>query len=315
MEGTIIKLVGGQYTVLDAKTGAEIICQARGKLRQMKLEKGNSFLKSNTARTKVEAKSIKLRPKVGDHVSYEIFDGTGYIMEVFDRKNELNRPDIANVDQALLLFAAKEPEFSFILLDRFLALIEREGITPIIIVSKIDLLDQNEMDELKEKLCYYEKYYRVYYTSSKEKIGIKELKEIFSKKISVLTGQTGVGKSSLINCLIPDFALETQEISQALGRGKHTTRCTSLYQYMDGMIADTPGFGSLDYGNMTVNDLASCFVDFDSLKGGCKFKGCLHIKEPGCCVIDLYQKKEILTSRYENYLRFVDEIKCRKVRY
>lgn len=315
MTGIIIKLIGGLYTVLDDETDKEVVCQARGKFRQMKLDKNSPFLKSTTSRTKIETKAIKLSPKVGDHVTYDLFDGTGYLLEIDERTNELVRPDIANVDQALLLFAAKDPAFSFILLDRFLALIEREDITPILIVSKIDLLSKEELDELKEKLSYYEKYYRVYYTSSKKQIGIKELKEIFEDKISVLTGQTGVGKSSLINCLIPDFNLETQEISQALGRGKHTTRCTSLYKYMGGMIADTPGFGSLDYGNMTVNELSKCFIDFDELSCNCKFKGCLHMQEPGCYINKLYNEKEILNTRYENYLRFADEIKKRKVRY
>lgn len=311
MEGTIIKIVGGIYTVLDTKTKSEITCQARGKLRQIKLDKDSTFLKSKTAKTKIEAQAIKLSPKVGDLVTYE----GNMIMDIMPRKNELVRPDIANVDQALLLFAAKEPEFSFILLDRFIAIIERSNITPVIIVSKIDLLTNEELLSLKEHLAYYEKYYDVYYTSSKMKLGINEIKEIFASKISVLTGQTGVGKSSLINQIIPDFALETQEISKALGRGKHTTRVTSLYPYMDGMIADTPGFGSLDYGNITPVEMSLLFVEFAEMGQHCKFKGCLHLNEPGCNIIAKYNANEILASRYENYKRFIKEIKDRKVRY
>ncbi len=315
MQGIIIKLIGGIYTILNSDTNETHQASARGKFRSMKLEKGNSFLKSNTASKKIENTTIKLSPKVGDNVIYEFVDGTYYIMDILPRKNQLIRPDIVNVDQALLIFAAKEPEFSFILLDRFLALIERENITPLIIITKIDILSKEELDTLKEKMSYYQKMYDVYFVSSKKNLGVKDLEKIFKNKISVLTGQTGVGKSSLLNVLIPGFNLEVQEISMVLGRGKHTTRCTSLYSYFDGMIADTPGFGSLDYGNMTVQELGKCFVDLFELSNGCKYRGCMHISEPGCNVFDKYDKKEILGSRYENYLRFVAEIKSRKVRY
>ena len=315
MQGIITNLIGGIYTVLDDESKEFVSCQARGKLRNMRLSKDSTFLKSNTARTKVETKTIKLSPKVGDHVIYEILGGTGYIMEIDERKNELMRPDIANVDQALLIFAAKEPEFSFILLDRFIALIERANVMPIIIITKIDLLNKDELLDLKEKMSYYEKYYQVYYVSSLKRFGVNDLEKIFTNKISVLTGQTGVGKSSLINSLIPDFNLETQEISTALGRGKHTTRSTSLYSYLGGMIADTPGFSSLDYGNMTLSEMSQCFIDFYELSFKCKFKGCMHIHDPGCHIKELYDDGQILKSRYENYIKFIDEIKNRKIKY
>lgn len=311
MQGIIVKLIGGIYTVLDKETGVAVACQARGKFRAMKLDKNSSFQKRTGARTKIETTSIKLSPKVGDTVTYN--DNT--IMDIMERKNELVRPEITNVDQAILVFAVKEPEFSFVLLDRFLALIIHSNVKPVLIVSKIDMLDKEQLDTLKEKLSYYEPMLEVYYTSSKNHLGIKDLEHLISDKISVFTGQTGVGKSSLINELIPGFHLETQEISQALGRGKHTTRCTSLYSFLGGMIADTPGFGSLDYGNMTVNELEESFLDFHQISHLCRFNNCLHLNEPGCMVEKMAKEGKILKSRYENYLKFVDEVKGRKIRY
>ena len=312
--GLVIKLVAGIYTVMDLETQEEILCKARGKLRKVKLDKNSSFLKSKSSKTKVEAQSIRLSPKVGDYVYFLCNEGN-YIMEIDERKNELERPDIANIDQAILVFAAKEPVFSSVLLDRFLAIIERENITPVIIITKMDLLSFDEKDEMYRMMDYYKKLYKVFYTSSKMGLGVNELNEIFRDKISVFTGQTGVGKTSLLNALDSNLNLETQEISQALGRGKHTTRHTELYKFRGGMIADTPGFGSLDYGNMTFQELNRSFPEFFLMSEKCKFRECLHINEPGCKVILEYKNGNILKSRYENYVRFYNEIKERKRKY
>lgn len=295
--------------------GQTVKAEARGKLRNVFVEKGSSFLKRTSDSTKLEPKRIKLSPKVGDSVSVEIDGMTNYIMDIDERKNDLERPDIANVDQAILTFAARDPEFNFILLDRFLAIIEREDIKPVIVITKVDLLSEVEYDSFKEIMAYYQKYYDVYYTSSKKLLGVKDLETIFKNKISVLTGQTGSGKSSLLNALIPGFELRTQETSKALGRGKHTTRCTSLYDYLGGMIADTPGFSSLEFGNILPNEVQHLMPDIFKHAQGCKYKGCLHISEPGCLVIKAFENNEILKTRYENYKKFINDTKERKRKY
>lgn len=303
--GLVIKIIGGKYSVLNQATNEEIICIPRGKLRYFKLDKKSSFQES---KGKQDTKIVKLSPKVGDYVTYE--DNTIY--DVLERKNSLVRPDVANIDQVLLIFAAREPEFSFILLDKFITLVEYFNIKSTIIVTKIDLLTNDELTKLKEDLSYYDNIgYDVYFTSVKDNTGIDDIRDIFKDKVSVLAGQTGAGKSSLLNKLDVKFNLKTGEISEALGRGRHTTRHTELLFYNEGYIADTPGFSSLDYGSMDQNDLRDCFIEFDD--SSCKFKGCLHIKEPGCRVINEYNKKEILSSRYENYVKFNNEISSKRI--
>lgn len=316
-KGLIIKLIGGQYTVLDTKTKETLTCVARGKFRHMRLDKDSSFLRSTTKRTKIEAQTVKLSPKVGDLCTYDSDEDINQILTIEPRKNDLFRPDIANVDQVLLIFAAKEPAFSFILLDRFIVILEKEHVKPVIIITKIDLMKSEDLLDLKEKMLYYEAIgYPVYYVNSKTGEGFNQVKEVFRDKISVLSGQTGAGKSTFLNQLIPGFTLKTQEISKALGRGKHTTRHTELYPYNNGMIADTPGFSKLDYGQMEVDELPYLFTDFSDLASSCKFKNkCMHISEPGCAVKAALSESKILPSRYDNYVYFVDEIKNIKPKY
>ncbi len=309
-KGLVVKLIGGLYTVLDSETKERIVCNASGKLRHSKVSKDSSFKKDSLDK---DARIIKMSPKVGDYVTYQ--EEGRYILDVMPRNNSLRRPDVANVDQVLLIFAATNPKLSFNLLDHFIVLIEKEEIDLKIIITKFDLLDDQSQIELKENMKYYEKIgYNVYYTSMHDKMGFDEIKPIFKDKISVLAGQTGAGKSTFLNCLDESFNLQTQEISKALGRGKHTTRHSELLDFNDGLIADTPGFSSLDFFNFEVSDLNECFIDFKELSNGCRFKGCSHINEPNCNVKN-HLGETMINSRYENYVKFYNEIKQQKKVY
>lgn len=303
-EGRIIKGIGGLYTVLDLDTKKCVTLSLRGKLRNVVVDKDSSFNKQITHKTKLETKTIKISPKVGDYVIYQ----DNMIDEIKPRINDLIRPAIANVDQVLLLFAAKKPDFQFNLLDQFLVLMEQNNVNASIIITKIDLLSEDEYNDLKEKLKYYEKIgYNVFMVDSLLKRGFKGLEDIFKDKISVLSGQTGAGKSTFVNALIPGFNLKTQEISEALGRGKHTTTATELYEFNGGYIGDTPGFSKLDFALIEKEDLKDYFIEFGNYQ--CKYRGCLHDKEPDCGVKKALENKEILDSRYENYLKFLNDIR------
>jgi len=291
-KGLVLKINGGNYTIKDLDTNEIITAKASGKLRYVRV---------------ASDKIITVSPKAGDIVNYD----NNYIESVNERKNSLRRPDCANIDQVVLIFSCKEPDFSFNLLDNFILHIEKENIDIKIVITKIDLLTNDELIDLKKKLSYYESIgYEVYYTSSKKSDGIDNLKPLFENKISVLSGQTGAGKSSLLNAIDPAFNQNTNEISKALGRGKHTTRTTELLEYDNGYIADTPGFSSLDFFGFEIEDLKKCFKDFYKLSNECRYSDCNHINEPDCAVKNNLDK--ILKSRYENYLKFYEEIKKNK---
>ncbi|WP_102346983.1 ribosome small subunit-dependent GTPase A [Bacillus sp. Marseille-P3661] len=291
-EGKIIKALSGFYYVL-AENGI-IQCRGRGVFRKN-----------------------GITPLVGDYVSFEAENEyEGYIMEVKDRKNELVRPPISNVDQGILVFSAVEPDFSPLLLDRFLVLIESNNITPVICITKMDIVDNNQFSEIQAYAKDYQKIgYEVLFTSSKTLDGIEKLKPFLKDKISVFAGQSGVGKSSLLNALKPELELKTNDISSHLGRGKHTTRHVELIQFETGLVADTPGFSSLDFINIEANDLSNYMPEMAERSENCKFRGCLHLAEPKCAVKDAVDQNEIPRYRYEHYVQFIEEIKERKPRY
>ncbi len=312
----VTKLIGGLYTFKDISSHEVFEGKARGKLRRVRVTESDSFNKTTTKKTKNEIKDIMMSPKVGDVVSYETRDGQTMIIDIDERKNELMRPDVANIDQVLLVFSCIRPDFSFILLDKFLVILERENLHPVIVVSKIDLIEENQLKFLRENLKYYEQFYDIYYVNSKQRIGFDTLESIFKDKITVLAGQTGVGKSTLMNALLPQLDLKTQEISFALGRGKHTTRHSEIYEFGGGYIADTPGFSKIEFDFYDYKIIKDYFIDFDKPSESCKFGNqCYHINEPSCEVKHLVDKKLILESRYESYLNFVTILRNKKERY
>ena len=274
MEGIIIKNESNNYTVRTNK-GVNI-CKPRGKFRL-----------------------DKITPLVGDKVVID--DINNYILEIKSRKNYLIRPPIANVDIALIVTSVKEPDFDSNLLDKLLTIISYNNITPIICLTKVDLLNKDEEKEIKKIFKYYQ---NIGYTVVANN-DIKEIRKLISGKIVVFAGQSGAGKSSLLNKLDKTLNLETNEISKALGRGKHTTRCITLYEIDSSLVADTPGFSSVDFRGMTKIDIRDNMKEmFDNLHN-CKYKDCMHIKEDDCEVKRLVEKGEISLSRYNNYKSFI----------
>jgi len=274
MQGIIIKIVSNDYTI--KTTEGIYVCKARGRFRKE-----------------------KITPLVGDTC---IFDKEKkYIIEIEKRKNELVRPPVANIDQAFIITSAKQPDFSSNLLDKLLCIIEYNNIKPIICFTKLDLLNENETKEINEIINYYKKIgYKVFINTE-----IEEIRKSFKDKKTVFTGQSGAGKSTLLNRIDKNLNLKTDEISLALGRGKHTTRHVELMEIYGGLIADTPGFSSLDIIGMTNEDIRDNFIEFNEYREKCEYKDCMHIKENKCEIKNQIEKNNILNSRYENYMKFI----------
>lgn len=289
-EGRIIKALSGFYYVKN-ETGVHQ-CRGRGVFRLRNIS-----------------------PLVGDHVKFEIdTPNEGYILEVDKRVNELIRPPIANIDQAIIVSSAVEPDFSPLLLDQFLVLIESKDIRPILFITKMDMVSDETLKEIEEYRKDYEKIgYTIKLISTKERL--QHIEPFLKNKVSVIAGQSGVGKTSLLNALNPELLLKTNEISKSLGRGKHTTRHVELIEVAEGLIADTPGFSTLDFSEIEAVDLSNYFPEMYERQEYCKFRGCLHHKEPKCAIKEAVEDNEIATFRYEHYLRFLQEIQNRKPRY
>ena len=240
-------------------------------------------------------------PVVGDYVLFS--KEKKLIEEILPRKNAFYRPKVSNIDRAFLITSLKLPDFSLNLLDKFLVLMEINKVEPIICITKSDLVLEDELNKINEVLNYYRNIgYTVVFNTEIDKI-----KELLENKTSVFTGQTGAGKSTLLNKLNPNWNLETGEISVALGRGKHTTRVVELFDFCNGKVMDTPGFSSLEFNRYTKEQIRDAFIEF--LEYPCPFKDCNHTKEEECCVKKEVLNKNILESRYENYLSFIEEVK------
>ncbi|MFM9330214.1 ribosome small subunit-dependent GTPase A [Paenibacillus mesotrionivorans] len=306
-DGLIVKALSGYYYVLpDGEEPGQdgqlptVQCRARGVFKKRSIS-----------------------PLVGDRVSFEHSENNeGTVTEIHKRQSELIRPPVANIEQAVLVFSLDEPALNLQLLDKFLVHIEHSGLEAVICFSKQDLVKgdgdgADQLDSSAVQKLYEEIGYRVFITSAKEGEGLEPVRHILKERLSVFSGQSGVGKSTLLNALLPELNLETGEISMRLGRGRHTTRHVELLALPDGgWVADTPGFSQLDFMEMEPEDLGGTFREFLPLAEECRFRGCLHHKEPGCRVREEAEGGgRVAPSRYEHYLIFLQEMKDRKRRY
>ena len=287
MQGKIIKGIAGFYYVHVVESGL-YECKAKGIFRKE-----------------------KMKPLVGDIVEIDILDETekkGNITEITERKNELIRPAVANIDQALVVFAVTKPKPHFNLLDRFLIMMESKSIPVVLCFNKKDIATEPEIQELKD--IYENCGYRIVFTSAVEGENIEELKALLHGKTTAIAGPSGVGKSSLINIFQPNANMETGSISEKIERGKHTTRHSELIWIEDNTyIMDTPGFSSLYTNEFEKEELKYYFTEFSEYEGQCRFLGCDHIHEPGCAVKQALDEGKIHPVRYENYLEMYNELK------
>lgn len=292
MKGRIIKGIAGFYYIHTGEQGL-YECKAKGVFRNK-----------------------KIKPLVGDKVEIDVLNEEkkiGNIISVEDRKNSLIRPAVANVDQAVVIFAAAKPAPNLNLLDRFLVTMEQYGVETVICFNKCDLVSEEEKNKLRD---IYEESYRVIFTSAREGIGMDELQQLLEQKTTVLAGPSGVGKSTTINLLIPDANMETGQISEKIERGKHTTRHSELFRLKeDTYIMDTPGFTSLYVTDLEKEELHFYFPEFSAYEGTCRFQGCVHVHEPDCTVQKAVEEGSISKSRYDNYLLFYEEIKEKKKKW
>lgn len=285
MKGTIIKGIGGFYYIKIDKGIIE--CKARGKFRHN-----------------------ELTPMVGDKVEITVKDENGVIDEIYPRINQLTRPAVANVTQALVVFALKNPEINIDLLNKFLLNCEFNNLKVIVCLNKLDLLENFQENEVKNMV--EGAGYETIFLKAKEGFGIYELKERLIDNVTVLCGPSGVGKSTILNSIAGRELMEIGEISEKLRRGKHTTRHSELIDIGTGFIVDTPGFSSLDIDFISKDQLQNCFPEFFNYIGECKFTGCLHNKEPKCAVKDAVKNNKVNNKRYEFYIKTLEEIISRR---
>lgn len=290
MQGKIVKGIAGFYYVHVAESGI-YECKAKGAFRNQ-----------------------KVKPLVGDNVRLEVLDEEqkkGNIEEILPRKNELIRPAVANIDQALVIFAAAKPKPNFNLLDRFLILMQYQKVPAVVCFNKQDMVDVEELQLLKN--TYESAGYPVLFTSAAKEEGITAIRELLKGKTTTVAGPSGVGKSSLINLLSPEAEMETGDISRKIERGKHTTRHSELFALDENtFICDTPGFSSIYLPEMEKEELGIYFPEIAEYEPFCRFQGCAHIHEPGCGVKEALEEKKISPIRYENYKLLYEELKDKR---
>ncbi len=281
--GLIMKSTAGFYYVR-CDDGNVIECRARGVFRKKKIS-----------------------PLVGDRVTVEYDGEKGTVAEVAERRNYLIRPPVANLDKLVIVASVKEPVPSLLIIDKLTAMAVNKDIKPVVIFSKSDLSDASEYVSVYERAGI-----ESFAFSSESGEGADKIPEIFRNSVCALTGNTGVGKSSLLNVIAPQLKLATSHISSKLGRGRHTTRTVELYELFGGYIADTPGFSSLDFENSEIilkENLPFCFPEFNDYFGMCKFGSCAHIGEKGCAVETGVKEGKIPLSRLESYRMMYNEVK------
>ncbi len=291
MKGKIVKGIAGFYYVHLPNENRIYECKAKGIFRNQ-----------------------NIKPLVGDDVEINTDDqpvGCGTISRILPRKNELIRPAVANVDQAMIIFAAAEPNPNLNLLDRFLIMMRRQGLNTIVCFNKMDIVDDKEIALLNE--TYQRCGYQVYFTSMLEGNGLEEMSELLKGKTTVLAGPSGVGKSTFINLLQPEVKMETGVVSEKIKRGKHTTRHSELiYVEQDTYVMDTPGFSSLYIDEIETEELKDYFQEFREYEDQCRFGGCSHRNEPGCAVKEALAENKISKIRYDNYIILYNELKDKK---
>ena len=287
MTGTIIKALSGFYYVDVGAEQEPITCRGRGKLRHQ-----------------------KITPLVGDHVAITVTeDGTGMVDEVLPRSNQFQRPMVANMDQLVILASGAIPVTDPFLIDRMVSLAEYKGCQPIICFNKCDLEPATQLVELYQKAGF-----QSFAVSAQTGEGLEQLLGVLDGKISAFTGNSGVGKSSVLNALCPQFGLKVGQVSEKLGRGRHTTRHVELFRVGGGLVADTPGFSAFDVEQMELipkEELANTFREFQPYLEQCRFVGCAHVKERGCAVREAVDNGAIAPSRYQSYVRLYDQVKSR----
>lgn len=287
MHGKIIKGIAGFYYV-NVEDAGLYECKAKGIFRNQ-----------------------KIKPLVGDDVEIDVLDEeqkTGNIVNIKERKSELIRPAVANVDQAMIIFAAANPEPNFNLLDRFLVMMQMQQINTIICFNKVDLITEDRKTELFR--MYEKSGCRLHFISVKKNQGMNEVKTLLQNKITVLAGPSGVGKSSFVNALWPEAEMETGGISEKIKRGKHTTRHSELIYLGDNSyLMDTPGFSSLYLSELMEDELKNWYPEFYTYEEQCRFIGCSHINEPDCAVKAAVDQGKINDSRYQNYRLIYQELK------
>lgn len=284
VNGKLVKGIGGFYYVETADAVYE--CKAKG-----------IFRKNN------------ITPLAGDDVVISINENSeNRIEEIKKRKNSLVRPPVANLDQLFIVSSTVEPDINTYNIDKLTAIAEYKNIEPVIVFTKTDLSDNHTV-----YVPVYEKTgFKVICCNNKTGQGAEEIKSLLKGKVSVFTGNTGVGKSSLLNCIDENLSLATNEISRKLGRGRHTTRHTELFKINGGYVADTPGFSSIDFEKSEMilkDDLFDCFREFESFFGQCKFSTCTHINEKGCAVCKAVEDGKISKSRHNSYVQMYNDVK------